>query len=434
MLVLIVTIALAFACGLTACNTTATITQVEVVEMPTQSTYYVGDVLDVSGCVLGITYSNRDVKLVDVTPDMVSAVDMTSIGSKVALVTYEEKGVRYTTTMVIRVTSRPASSLRILTMPTKTEYVEGESIDLTGLTVEAYYSEEQRATLGLNDLSYTATTATAGMTEVRVGFAKLTLAVPITVHPVAIVGIEAALREGETVYRNQVLTISLLDVQYVYNNDTRRPIADATLQEEGQRAQGALTLHVTSQSTEHGDYACTLAVEAQPDTVRSVALAEAPLQYQVGAAFRWQDIYVDITFAHSVATHYRMGVDTYAGLTLSMADGTAMQDGLHVVEVCLNDTVLTTFRVGVGAAVPVRWRVAEGADEVITCRVGEVPTPYLLQLYAVMSDGTEVQVWRRFAAPDGVSVTLPDPAVLGQTQASLVYEGMVYTYAITVSE
>jgi hypothetical protein len=93
---------------------------------------------------------------------------------------------------------------------------------------------------------------------------------------------------------------------------------------------------------------------------------------------------------------------------------------------------MCTFRIGVGASVPVRWRVLEGADEIVVVREGAVPTPDYLVLVAVMSDGSEVTVWQRWRA--AVEVTLPQAAVAGQTAASIVYDGLAYTYPIKVTQ
>lgn len=428
----ILIIVVALAALLAACTPAATVTQVEVAEMPTKSTYYVGEDLDVTGCTINVIYSDRSVRTVDVTADMVSGMETTGIGAKTVLITYTEHDVRYTTTMVLRVVSRPASRLRVVTPPAKTDYVDGQPIDLSGLTVEAVYTEQQTVLLALSDLSYTATTATVGMDAVRVGFANLTIDIPITVQPVRVVGIDAQAREG--LYRNQWVSAELFDVWYIYNNGITEQARGALLQEENMRydATGNQTLHFTCTHPTYGDFSCTTQVEVQEDTVQSVTLRTAPLLYEEGAAFRWRDVYLDVHFAHSDVA-YHMGEDVYAGLTLDVADGTTLAKGLHILHVCLGEDVLAEFRVGVGEVVPVRWHVVGGEDEVVTCVAGAVPTPILLVLYAVMSDGTEVLVWNRFAAAAGVEVTLPEAAEVGQTAASIGYDGMTYTYRIYVN-
>jgi len=419
----------ALAVGLTACDKVK-VAKIEVDNAPQKTNYYIGEQLDTAGCTINVLYSDNSVRTVDVTADMVSALDASAVGPKSVIITYTEDGVSYTTSMTVHVVSRPPSSLRVLTPPDKVEYIEGEPIDLTGLTVEVGYTDTQRITVTERDLSYPSLTATTDMTSVTVGFASLTLDVPIRVIPVAITGIEASVVDG-SVYRNQTLSLYLFNVQYVYNNGTRAPILDATFAEEGEVVADVapLTLHFAKDS-----YQCTLPITPVEDEVAAVSLASAPYGYAVGDAFRWRDVVLSVDFAHASDVTYTMGRDTYAGLTLSVADGTVLESGALDVSVGDASRTYTTFRVGIGDVVPVRWRVASGGDRVVEVSVGSVPQPVNLMLYAVLSDGNEVLVWHRGRAEAGVEVTLPSAAVAGQTEATMYYRGFPYTFPIRVVE
>ena len=129
-----------------------------------------------------------------------------------------------------------------------------------------------------------------------------------------------------------------------------------------------------------------------------------------------------------------MGRDSYAGLALSVADGTVLEGGSLDISVQAATRTYLTFRVGVGDVVPVRWRVASGGDQVIEVQAGSVPQPVNLMLYAVLSDGSEVLVWHRGRAEAGVEVTLPSAVVAGQAEATMYYRGFPYTFPIRVVE
>ena len=418
------------AVGLTACNR-AKVTKIEVDNMPQKTGYYIGEQLDVTGCTLNVLYSDNSVRTVPVSADMVSALDTSGVGTKSVIITYTEGGNTYTTSMALRVVSRPPSSLSILTLPDRTEYVEGETVDLTGLTVEVYYTETQHVTVTERDLVYQAVTATTDLTSVTVGFASLTIEVPIHVVPVTLTGIEATVAEGR-LYRNQTLSAYLFNVEYVYNNGTRTPIMDAQFTEDGEVVEdvGTKELHFAKD-----DYRYTLSATVVEDEIVAVSLVSAPYGYAIGDAFRWQDVVLSVDFAHASAVTYTMGRDTYAGLSLNVADGTSLSDSgaVDIVVVALGRTFLT-FRVGVGDPIPVRWRVASGGDTVVEVHLGYVPQPTNLMLYAVMSDGSEQLVWHRGRAEAGVEVTMPAAATMGQTQATLSYMGLDYTFAILVVE
>ena len=424
-------VVVALSAVLTACNK-ATVTHIEIADMPLKTNYYEGESLDVAGCTIHVFYSDNSVRTEAVSTDMTSALNTTGVGPKSVTVSYEEGGKTYTTTMTLRVVSRPASALYLVTPPQKSAYVVGETVSIEGVEVEIYYTDTQRYVVSARDLNYTPVVAEMGMTSVVVGVANLTLEVPITVSAVAATGIRAESLEPN-VYRNQVLAPSAFAVYYVYNNGTETRADEFDLRETGTVVTaGAYTLHFEATHPAYGTFGCTLQVSAVEDEVRAVRLVEAPLSYAVGDAFRWQEVRFSVDFAHAYNVPYTMGRDDYAPLTLDVADGETLEAGARYVSVSVDGETLARYRIGVGVLAPVRWRIETGADEVVRCAVGEVPAPVALNLYAVMTDGSEVYVWHNWKAVAGVDVEMPAPAQVGQTKATLVYEGLEYTFAIQV--
>ena len=420
------------ALGLTACQNKSVVKYVELASMPDKINYYIGETLDLTGCALNVVRADGSVTEVPVTADMVSPLETSGIGPKTLIITYADGAARYTTTMVLHVVSRPAQQLRILTPPNRTVYVDGDRPDMTGLTLEVYYTEEQRIQVTADDVSYSNAVLAAGTTSVRVGFANLTLDVPIEVQPVQVVGLRAYLRE-EALYKGQTVLPSLFLAVFVYNNGREETASSLSLAEEGQVLGDVDTfdVHVTATHVTYGTFSCEMTATVREDTVQSVTLRRAPLYYEVGAAFRWQDVRVDVTYAHSVATDLMPGT---MGITADPADG-AIFDVAGARDVTVSaGAVSCTIRVGVGVVVPVRWHVLDGESEVVQVKVGEVPTPQFLRLRAVLSDGSEVDVWNRFTAAQGADVTLPSAATIGQSTATLVYEGLAYAFAVSVTE
>ncbi|MBQ4443164.1 MAG: bacterial Ig-like domain-containing protein [Clostridia bacterium] len=434
MITIVVVLAAVAAC-LFACEKVK-VTGVEVDQMPQKTKYYTGEQLDLTGCTLSVLYSDHSVKTVDVTADMASALDTKNVGVKTVILTYTEGGLNYTASMTLHVISRPPASLRVATPPAKTEYVEGQTIDLTGLTVEVVYTAEQSMIVTERDLTYAKGAAVLGENGVQVSFAGLTLTVPVRVVPLAVVGLEAE-PIGGCVYRNQRLHVGMFDVYYLYNDGTKSPCTRAVLEENGEvvRDTGTMTVHIGAVDDADVPFSCTVDVRAVEDEVSRVSLYSAPLSYEVGATFDWREIVLTVDFAHATGVRYTMGRDAYASLALSVADGAVLdREGAVDVVVSVGERTVGTFRIGVGAPVPVRWRVAEGENEVVEVAAGDVPRPVTLMLYAVLSDGTEQLVWHRWRAEAGVEVTLPDAATAGQTTAALTYMGMGYTFAIRVIE
>lgn len=103
------------------------ISGIEVSKMPTKTEYYLGDSLDASGLVVVSRYTDNTTKKLE--NYSISKLDSSSVGEKTITVTYK------THTTTFKVTVYKASGIRISHFPTKAFYKIGESLDLTGLSV-----------------------------------------------------------------------------------------------------------------------------------------------------------------------------------------------------------------------------------------------------------------------------------------------------------
>lgn len=103
------------------------ISGIEVSKMPTKTEYYLGDSLDASGLVVVSRYTDNTTKKLE--NYSISKLDSSSVGEKTITVTYK------THTATFKVTVYKASGIRISHFPAKAFYKIGESLDLTGLSV-----------------------------------------------------------------------------------------------------------------------------------------------------------------------------------------------------------------------------------------------------------------------------------------------------------
>lgn len=103
------------------------ISGIEVSKMPTKTEYYLGDSLDASGLVVVSRYTDNTTKKLE--NYSISKLDSSSVGEKTITVTYK------THTTTFKVTVYKASGIRISHFPAKAFYKIGESLDLTGLSV-----------------------------------------------------------------------------------------------------------------------------------------------------------------------------------------------------------------------------------------------------------------------------------------------------------
>ena len=112
------------------------LTSIAVITPPTKTSYYVGELFDPTGLVVEATFSDGSTEII--TP--IYTLTPLSEGMTSVELTYTYEGVTKSVTTPINVNARSLVSLEIATLPTKTNYVLGESLDPAGLVVKATYN------------------------------------------------------------------------------------------------------------------------------------------------------------------------------------------------------------------------------------------------------------------------------------------------------
>jgi hypothetical protein len=107
-----------------------------ITSLPTKTAYFVGEVLDLSGLVITEIYSNNTTKTETVSMDNVSGYNTDTTGQQVLTVTVNSK----TATFTVTVNAITLVSIAITSPPTKTTYLTGESLNLSGLEVTGTYT------------------------------------------------------------------------------------------------------------------------------------------------------------------------------------------------------------------------------------------------------------------------------------------------------
>jgi hypothetical protein len=148
---------MAFFVFLAGCENTQVLESIEVTP-PTKTIYFVGESFDDAGMVVIAKYNSED-KTLAKTDYVLSGFDSSSPGEKTITVTYEEKTATFKVTV-----NRELEQLNV-TPPTKTNYVVGESIDLTGFVVEAQYKDGHKEILSASAYTLTGFDSTSAGTK-----------------------------------------------------------------------------------------------------------------------------------------------------------------------------------------------------------------------------------------------------------------------------
>jgi hypothetical protein len=158
----------------------ATLTGITITTQPTKTQYAVGDAaLDLDGLEVTANYSNNTTQEIGIDALDVSGFDSSTAGSKTITVTYGGKSA-YFTVMI-----NPAGKTLnyIYVWPMKNYYVSGEAIDVTTLSVMAYYSDStsDAVSIGAENISGF-DSSTAGEKTVTVSYGGKTATFTVTVR------------------------------------------------------------------------------------------------------------------------------------------------------------------------------------------------------------------------------------------------------------
>lgn len=121
------------------------------------------------------------------------------------------------------------TKLELVTAPNKTEYMEGDIFDPTGIKVKAYWSHGIDEDLNKNDIKYDKTPLKEGDTKVTINYEGVTLDVDITVLVVKIKSIKVEYT-GETRFPlGSKVTNAGLKVTAVLEDNTEKEVQTYTL-------------------------------------------------------------------------------------------------------------------------------------------------------------------------------------------------------------
>ena len=150
---------------------------------PAKTEYTQGEKLDLSGLVVTAVYSNDSKVELQAGDYTVSGYDPNAAGKQTVTVTYDGKTATFTVTVTKSEEPEPALEKIEITGPAKTEYTQGEKLDLSGLVVTAVYSDSSRVELQAGDYTVSGYDPdTAGKQTVTVTYGGKTAEFTVTVE------------------------------------------------------------------------------------------------------------------------------------------------------------------------------------------------------------------------------------------------------------
>ncbi|WP_297668778.1 bacterial Ig-like domain-containing protein [Thomasclavelia sp.] len=196
------------------------VTKIELVTPPNKVEYVRGQKFDPQGARIKAIYNDGDTKLVDVTEKMCSGFDSSSLGQKTVTVAYENQSVSFTVDIVERILTLITTDGAI-----KTEYLEGQPLDISNLKIIALYNDGISEVIDASmDMISGYDASIVGKQTVTVTYKGKTTTFEVNVKAKSVTKIEVTSPDKLEYIEGQALDLTAGKVKVFYNNETSKEI------------------------------------------------------------------------------------------------------------------------------------------------------------------------------------------------------------------
>ncbi|MFC0560093.1 bacterial Ig-like domain-containing protein [Halalkalibacter alkalisediminis] len=190
----------------------------------------------------------------------------------------------------INVDARQVTGLDVNTSNMKTEYLRGESLDLTGLVVTAQYSDGSQSVLSSNDFIVTGfDSSEVGTNTVTINYNGVTKSIDLEIKALSVTGLDIKYFPAKTVYYKGdsfdplgFTVVAEYENGYKFeelkNSQYSFIISGEELTDEGYVFESAGTVEVTVRSTETPDTTTTFDVVVTDAEMEKLEIRQAPVK------------------------------------------------------------------------------------------------------------------------------------------------------------
>ena len=194
---------------------------IEVSTPPSKLEYIEGEPLDLSGIEVKEVYNNGD--KITITDYSVSGFSG-EIGDQTITIMYNG----FTTSFVVNVRAKSLTSIAVTSAPLKTEYVQGQPFDSTGMVVTATY--DNGTTEAVTDYTVGPMPTEVGIQRVEISYGGKTTYVVVKIVEKVLLSISIESLPDKTIYaEDEDFNANGLVVCANYNDDSSVPIDDYSL-------------------------------------------------------------------------------------------------------------------------------------------------------------------------------------------------------------
>ena len=184
------------------------ITKIEMNSLPNKVNYLVDQKFEINGATIKVYYNDGSEEIVNVDSNMFNVPNMSKIGNQTIIVNYGG----LTTSFEILINDKTLVNISVSTLPDKTEYIEGQGLDVTGGKLLLTYDNGSSEIIDITLAMCSVDMSKPGQVNVSVTYNGFTVTYPILIKektPVSLIWVEKPeirqIKEGmEFVYRGEV--------------------------------------------------------------------------------------------------------------------------------------------------------------------------------------------------------------------------------------
>ncbi len=379
---------------------------IEMLTNPNKTVFAVGSSFDFTGASVKVNYSDGTSAVLPVTLQMTDGGNIKKLGKQTITVTVEG----FTATFDVTVTTLQVVDLKLVSAPKKTEYVEGQQFDATGLKLKAIFNsgKELEITDGFDITGYE---STVGKHTVTASYNGFSVTFDVTVVPKTVLSLELKSAPNKlNYYEGQEFDKTGIVLVANYDTGESSVVEDYTV--SGFKSTAGIHTVILSYGGKQISITVTVAVKVITEFM--IISAPTKLIYIEG-----EDIN---TAGLKVVEKYNDG--TTKEITDYQLVGFSKTPGKHIVSVVYEGNV-ATFEVEVAAKKLADISITY--PKKLSYFIGEAFDTTGLTVTAYYDNGQNYQV-------EDYTVTGFDGTVAGTQTISVSYGGITKTFAVSVSK
>ena len=195
-----------------------------LLSQPDKTEFVRGTSFDFTGCQVFATYDNGMNETIDVTPNMVTGININTSGEQTATFEYFGQSVSFN----IKVVPVKVTSIEVISLPNKTTYVEGQTPNYAGLKIKAVYNngnEQEVTEYTIGDVE-----TTVGIHPVTVSYGLISTTFNVKFVAKTAVSLKVTKNPDKTTYiQGQKFDKTGMVVEATFDNGTTEEVTNFTI-------------------------------------------------------------------------------------------------------------------------------------------------------------------------------------------------------------